>query len=314
MTALLTTANWSSSAWMKELRAAGPDRTFVLNGVDEYDPAAVRYALTWKPPEGLLASLPNLEVIFNLGAGVDAVLSDTTLPDGIPIVRLVDDNLTERMGEWVLLQVLTHHRQALTYLAQQEKAQWRERDQPIASEVRVGFLGYGVLAQHCAKLCVATGFQVQAWSRSPKSTDVSLHVGDAGLGPFLASTDILVVLLPLTPDTREIVNTSLLSQLPHDGALGGPFLINAGRGGLQNEADVLTALENGTVKGASLDVFQTEPMPSDDPLWRAPNLIITPHCSAVSDPRTVSRYVVSQMAAYERGESLQNIVDRERGY
>ena len=314
MTALLTTANWSSSAWMKDLRTADPHRKFVLQGVDDYTADEVRYALTWKPPEGLLASLPNLEVIFNLGAGVDAVLSDPTLPDSIPIVRLVDDNLTERMGEWVLLQVLTHHRQSLTYLAQQAKAQWRERDQPIASEVRVGFLGYGVLAQHCEKLVRATGFETHAWSRSPNSADIPLYVGDEGLPEFLAKTDILVVLLPLTPDTREIINTKLMSGLAQDGTLGGPFLINAGRGGLQNEADILTALNNGTLKGVSLDVFETEPLPADSPLWSAPNLIITPHCSAVSDPRTVSHYVVNQMAAFERGEPLQNIVDRNRGY
>lgn len=313
MTALLTTANWSSAAWMKALKAAAPDRRFVLHGVDDYDPAEIRYALTWKPPEGLLPSLPNLEVIFNLGAGVDAVLSDPDLPD-VPLVRLVDENLAERMTEWVTLQVLTHHRQALTYLAQQTEHQWRVRDQPVASEVTVGFLGYGVLAQHSARVIKALGFNVCAWSRTPKDVDIKLHAGDEGLMPFLGEVDILVVLLPLTADTAEIVNASLIRGLRKDGALGGPFLINAGRGGLQNEDDVLNALVDGTLKGASLDVFQTEPLPAESPLWDAPNLIITPHCSAVSDPNFVSRYVTRQMAAYEGGAPLANIVDRARGY
>ncbi|MEM0908891.1 MAG: glyoxylate/hydroxypyruvate reductase A [Pseudomonadota bacterium] len=313
MTALLTTANWSSGAWMKALRAADPDRHFVQLGVDQYAPEDVRYALTWKPPLGLLSSLPNLEIIFNLGAGVDAVLTDPDLPD-IPLVRLVDDNLTERMTEWVTLQVLTHHRSALTYLDHQKNRQWRTHDQPIAADVRVGFLGYGVLGQHAAQVIRALGFPVHAWSRSAKQSDITLHVGEAGLDPFLERTDILVVLLPLTPSTTEIINRDLMAKLRQDGALGGPILINAGRGGLQNEADVLAALNDGTLKGASLDVFQTEPLPADSPFWDAPNLIITPHNSAVSDPTSVSRYVTRQMAAYERGEALVNIVDRARGY
>jgi len=313
MTALLTTANWNSAAWMRELRAAAPDRKFVLHGIDDYDPAEIRYALTWKPPEGLLPALPNLEVIFNLGAGVDAVLSDPELPD-LPLVRLVDENLADRMAEWVTLQVLAHHRGTLTYLAQQHAHQWRERDQPIASEVRVGFLGYGVLAQHAARVIVSLGFEVQAWSRSEKDTDVTLYVGDEALPDFLANTDILVVLLPLTEATREIVNADLIAGLAKDGALGGPILINAGRGGLQNEADILAALNSNVLKGASLDVFQTEPLPADSPLWTAPNLIITPHNSAVSDPRSVSRYVARQMQAHEAGQPLENVVDRKRGY
>ncbi|MEM8663552.1 MAG: NAD(P)-dependent oxidoreductase, partial [Pseudomonadota bacterium] len=134
------------------------------------------------------------------------------------------------------------------------------------------------------------------------------------LAPFLAATDILVVLLPLTDATTGIVDKALIDGLAKDGALGGPFLINAGRGGLQNEPDILVALEDGRLRGASLDVFVEEPLPADHPLWDAPNLIITPHCSAVSDPRTVSRYIAGQMEAYERGDALENVVDRGRGY
>lgn len=313
MTALLTTANWSSTRWIKALRAAAPDRTFVLHGVDDYDPAAVLYALTWKPPEGLLKSLPNLEVIFNLGAGVDAVLSEPDLPD-IPLVRLVDDKLAERMTEWVTLQVLTHHRQALAFLDQQANRLWRVREQPEAAAVRVGFLGYGVLAQHSARVLRALGYDLKAWSRTGKETDIPLFTGADGLAPFLAATDILVVLLPLTEATQDIVDARLIDGLARDGVLGGPYLVNAGRGGLQNEADIVAALHDGRLTGASLDVFKTEPLPQDDPMWDAPNLIITPHCSAISDPVAVSRYVIDQMGAYERGEPLKNLVDRKRGY
>ncbi|WMS41244.1 glyoxylate/hydroxypyruvate reductase A [Acuticoccus sp. MNP-M23] len=313
MTALLTTANWDSDAWMHQLRTAAPDRRFVLEGVDAYDPAEIRYALTWKPPQGLLSSLPNLEVIFNLGAGVDAVLSDPDLPD-LPLVRLVDENLASRMTEWVTLQVLAHHRGTLTYLAQQKAHRWHEEPQPLASEVRVGFLGYGVLAQHAARVIGALGFATHAWSRTGKDADIKLHVGADALPEFLANTDILVVLLPLTDATRKIINADLMAGLAQDGALGGPVVINAGRGGLQDEDDIVAALNTNVLKGASLDVFQTEPLPADSPLWTAPNLIITPHNSAVSDPRAVSRYVARQMQAFEAGEPLQNVVDRSRGY
>lgn len=313
MTALLTTGEWNADAWLRAMQRAAPERTFVRDGIDDYDPAAIRYAITWKPPAGLLASLPNLEVVFNLGAGVDGLLADPGLPD-VPVVRLVDPNLTARMGEWVVLQVLTHHRRTLAYLAQQQRREWRELDQPMASEVRVGFLGYGVLARHAANLVSALGFEVQAWSRSEKDTDVTLHVGAAGLAPFLGVTDILVVLLPLTAATRGIVDARLIGQLAQDGALGGPVLINAGRGGLQNEADIDAALRSGALKGASLDVFDPEPLAHDSPLWDAPNLVITPHCAAVSDPEAVARYVARQMVAHEAGAPLANVIDRGRGY
>ena len=313
MAALLTTGNWDASAWLDALRKAAPQRTFVTEGSDAYEPAEITYALTWKPPEGLLQGLPNLEVIFNLGAGVDAIMSSGSIPD-VPIVRLVDDDLTERMTEWVTLQVLMHHRGALDYLTYQARSEWRVHDQPASDEVRVGMMGYGVLGRDAARVLLALGFRVHAWSRSPKPSDVTLYVGEDGFEPFLAATDVLVVLLPLTEATREIIDAKLIANLAKDGVLGGPILINGGRGGLQNEADVLAALQSGALRGASLDVFQTEPLPSDDPLWGAPNLVITPHCAAVSDPGSVSRYVTRQMDAYERGEGLTNVVDRERGY
>lgn len=311
MTILLTMGYHDASAWRAALGAVAPERAIAVYGVDRFDPAAVRYACTWQPPKGLLKSLPNLEVIFNLGAGVDGVLSDPELPD-VPIVRLVDEDLTGRMGEWVVLQVLSHHRGALAYLAQQRRREWREIDHPPAREVRIGLMGYGSLARHAGELLSAIGYRVHGWSRTEKPADVKLHVGEAGLGPFLAETDILVALLPLTAETRGILNARLFSALARDGV--GPILINAGRGGLQSEKDILDALRSGLLRGASLDVFNTEPLPSDSALWAAPNLIITPHCAAVSDPPSVARYIVGQLERHERGEPLENLVDRARGY
>ncbi len=311
MTILLTMGYHDASAWRQALATVAPDQAVAVHGVDQYAPEAIRYACTWQPPRGLLKSLPNLEVIFNLGAGVDGVLSDPELPD-VPIVRLVDPDLTGRMGEWVTLQVLNHHRGTLTYLARQRRREWKESDHPPAREVRVGLMGYGNLARHASMILRAIGYQVHGWSRTEKSADVRLYAGEDGIAPFLAATDILVVLLPLTADTRGIVDRQLIAGLATDGI--GPILINAGRGGLQNEKDILDALRSGDLKGASLDVFNTEPLPQDSSLWAAPNLIITPHCAAVSEPMAVSRYVMGQLAAYERGEALANLVDRDLGY
>ena len=314
MALLLSTGNWRPEGWRDAFQRAAPHLMVYVHDVDAYEPAAIRYAATWKPPAGLLAGLPNLEVIFNLGAGVDALMADHTRPD-IAIVRLVDDDLTWRMGEWVTLQVLTHHRRALMYLEQQRRHQWRDvRPQPIARQVRVGFMGYGVLARHAAGLLQAIGYSVHAWTRHDRAADVPITAGQDRLAGFLAATDVLVCLLPLTEETRGLLDHRLVDGLARDGALGRPVLINAGRGGLQNAADIRAALEDGRLSGASLDVFETEPLPADDPLWDAPNLVITPHNSAISDPDAVAAYVTRQIRRYEDGAGLENIVEPGRGY
>ncbi len=315
MAVLFTSSDWNWERWLERLKALAPDRTFLVHGVHDYDPAAIRYALTWKPPAGLLPRLPNLSVIFNLGAGVDALMAEPDLPPDVPVVRLVDPDLTRRMGEWVVLQVLLHHRQTLAYLEQQRRRVWRDLPQPVASEVRVGLMGYGVLGRHAGHLLAAVGYDVHAWSRTPRpDAPVPCLAGPEALGAFLARTDVLVALLPLTAQTRGIIDRRLIDGLARDGALGGPVLINAGRGGSQNEADILAALRDGRLKGASLDVFETEPLPEDSALWDAPNLVITPHASAISNPDAVCPYVVGQIEAFEAGRGLRNVVDRARGY
>lgn len=310
---LLIADGWDLTTWANALRRANPQRAVVVHGRDDYEKEAIRFALTWKPPAGLLAALPSLEIVFNLGAGVDALLADPTLPN-VPIVRLVDDDLTWRMGEWVVLQVLLHHRRALSALAHQRERRWHKVDQPAAHAVRVGIMGYGVLGAHAADLLRRIGFQVHGWSRSPKSADITLYLGEPGLAQFLSATDILVALLPLTEASRGILDRTLIAALAKDGALGGPVLINAGRGGLQVEDDINRALREGMLFGASLDVFETEPLPEASPLWDAPNLVITPHNAAVSDPSAVARSVARRIEAYDRGEPLTGLVNRERGY
>ncbi|MBH0237462.1 2-hydroxyacid dehydrogenase [Methylobrevis albus] len=314
MTVLFAVAGWSPEHWVAAYREADPERAVVV-APELGDPAAIRYALAWKPPAGLLAGLPNLEVIFSLGAGVDHLLGDPTLPD-LPLVRIVDPDLTRRMTDWVVLQALMHLRAQRTYDRQQRERRWAQHPYPTATDVRVGIMGFGVLGRAAARTLAAIGFDVAGWSRTPPAdaTGFPVFSGEAGLGDFLGRTDILVVLLPLTPETRGILGRPLFERLARDCALGGPVLINAGRGGLQVEADIVAAIGDGTLIGASLDVFATEPLPETSPLWADERVIITPHIAAESDPRALSRYVAGQIAAHERGEPLQNLVDRARGY
>jgi glyoxylate/hydroxypyruvate reductase A len=284
---------------------------------DVGDASDIRYALAWHPPAGELAKFPNLRLIVSVGAGVDHLFRDPDLPD-VAIVRYVDPDLTTRMVQYVVLMTLFHVRRMTEHLEQQRDRRWEYRPEPMPGEVRVGIMGIGVLGQACAQALKGLGYQVRGWSRSPKSMpDVTCFAGDEGLGPFIAGTDVLVVLLPLTPDTRHIVDGDLLAKLSTSGRhhrLPGPVLINAGRGGLQVETDILDALEDGTLYAASLDVFETEPLPAESPLWQHPRIVITPHNAAESATESISKYFVRQIDRLEAGQPLENVVDPSVGY
>ncbi len=314
MSLLVAITGWDPSPWIARLGERLPGRP-IATPETLADPSAVRYVVSWRHLPGALADLPNLRAIFSLGAGVDHVLVDPRLPD-VPIVRVVDPDLTTRMSEWVVLQVLLHHRQFRRYDRQQAEKVWAEDEaQPAAAEVRVGLLGLGELGRDAAVKLLAIGFDVAGWSRSAKSVPgVPTFHGSSGLDALLARTDILVCLLPLTPETGGLLNASLFAKLARDGNLGGPFLVNAGRGGLQVEADIIAALDAGVLKGASLDVFETEPLPASSPLWDRPNAYLSPHNAAVSSPDAIARYIAGQIIDFERGEPLLNVVDRVRGY
>src|SRR5580692_2171253 len=279
------------------------------------DRVSIRYALSWRHPPGALKDLPNLRLILSLGAGVDHLFADPALPDR-PIVRVVDPDLTNRMSEWVVMHALVHLRQLRRYERQQAERVWEDDDtQPKASDVHIGVLGLGVMGKDAVAKLKALCFKVAGWSASPKSLpDVACFFGTDGLKHLLGQTDMLVVLLPLTEATRGIVNASLLSQLNRDGPLGGPILINAGRGRLQVEADILTALNSGALKGASLDVFEREPLPKGSRLWSHPAVYVSPHNAAISSPKAIAALVARQIEAHESGEPLAHLVERARGY
>lgn len=314
MSLLLSISGWSVADWAERFRALDPGRTIQIAGEPGTDPALAEYGVAWKPAAGIFTSSPNLKAIFSLGAGVDAILKDSTLPD-VPVVRIIDADLTMRMTEWVTLQVLLHHRQQRRLDAAQQRREWLSLSQWAASEVRVGILGLGALGRDSAEVLSRLGFQVAGWSRSPKSIPgIESFSGADGLRAFLARTEILVCLLPLTPDTTGILNYDLFTGLARGDRFGAPVVINAGRGGHQVEADILKALDDGTLSAVSLDVFGTEPLPVENPLWGHPGVTLSPHSAADSEPEPMCRNIMGQIAAFERGEPLRNVVDRNAGY
>ncbi len=291
--------------WGREVRA-WPD---AIGNVDD-----IAYACVWLPPQGLLASLPNLKAIINLGAGVDRLLADPDLPH-VPIARVAHADLTRRVTEYVVLHVLMHHRRQRRYDAQQRDRVWQVHDQPAASEVAVGVMGLGAIGREAAAALARLGFKVAGWSRTPKSLPgVEAFHGDSELDAFLARTEILVCLLPQTPQTEGLLDLALLRKLKRDGAAGGAFLINAARGRVQVDADIVAALDEGTLAAATLDVFPQEPLPADSPLWSHPKVTVTPHVAGDISPMAFADQLLAQVDRFERGEPLENPVDRQRGY
>src|SRR6266478_780909 len=280
------TENWSPERWKKRFDEVCKDRAVFLWPDAALDPADVHYAAVWKPAPGELAAFPNLRVIFNLGAGVDALMADSSLPK-VPLVRVAVDDLTDRMAEYVALHVLMHHRQEPYLRACQREKRWQPKFQWPASAISVGIMGLGTLGANAAEILARIGFRVAGWSRAPKRIDgIECFHGQQQLDAFLERTDILVCLLPLTADTRRILNRGLFAKLNRNSPLG----------------------------AASLDVFADEPLPVDSPFWTHPKIVLTPHNAADTDPDEISNYVARQIERLEAGGALENVVDPARGY
>jgi glyoxylate/hydroxypyruvate reductase A len=306
--------NWLPERWKARFEAVCGGRRVVLLPNAGLDPAEVHYAAVWKPAPGDLAAFPNLRAIFNLGAGVDALMADGGLPD-VPLIRVAVPDLTNRMTEYVMQHVLMHHRQELYMRQCQREKRWEPKYQWPSSAVTVGMMGLGTLGADAAGVLHRLGFRVVGWSRSARTVDgVECFHGAAQVDAFLRQTDILVCLLPLTPETHNILNRDVFAKLNRNSPLGAPVVINAGRGGLQNEADILACLDDGTLGAASLDVFVQEPLPEDSAFWTHPKVLLTPHNAADTDADAISKYVAGQIARFEAGGALENIVDRTRGY
>jgi glyoxylate/hydroxypyruvate reductase len=311
---LIAVGGPQAGEWFSALRQHARGRELRLWPDNVGDAGGIAYACVWNPPAGLLATFPNLKAVINLGAGVDRLLGDKSLPQ-VPLARAAHDDLTQRVTGYVVLHVLMHHRRQRLYDAQQRERLWRAHDQPAAGDVTVGIMGLGVIGRSAAEALARLGFKVVGWSRTARSLPgIETFHGRDGFDVFLPRTEILVCLLQRTRDTEGILNLALLRKLRRDGAAGGAFLVNAGRGALQIDADILEALDEGTLAGATLDVFPQEPLPASSPLWTHPKVTITPHNAGDISPRVFAPNVIAQIERFERGLPLDNLVDRERGY
>ena len=295
--------------WVDELRRQG-ERHDIQVWPDVADPGAIDAAVVWTPDRAFFRDLDNLRAILIPGAGVDQLFrSAGQLPD-VPIVRLADPVMATRMAEYVLSTVLDHHRQFRRYRDQQAKRVWTRHHHPDAGDIRVGVLGLGVMGGAAANHLRAIGYPVTGWSRRPKDIQgIDTLSGQEGFEQIVRSSDVLVCLLPLTDQTRAILNAQTFDAMP-DGA----FVINAARGGHLVVSDLLAALDRGKLSGAALDVFDDEPLPEDDLLWRHPLVTVTPHIASLSNPVTGVRQIVRALDRIEDGAPLDHLVDPEAGY
>ena len=297
--------------WSEPLAGLLPDATVLANGKDAYAPEAVDYLIAFRPKPGLIKTLPNLKAIFSLGAGVDGILGDPDYPRGVPLVRFVDHTLSREMAQYVVMHTLIHFRGQRAFDALQAASKWRQR--PLLrrpEDTHVGILGLGAIGTMAAERLRDLDFAVTGWSRTRKSVrGVESFAGAGEMERFLNKADILACLLPLTAETRGILNAKTFAMLPK-----GAFVINVARGGHLIEDDLIAAIDSGHLSGATLDVFQTEPLPETSPLWQHPKITVTPHIAAITDPRAAAASIAAGIAAHQRGDILEHLVDPARGY
>ncbi len=309
MAILVHIAPFPSAPWIEALRKLLPEESFVT--LDEVtDPADISCAIVAHPPHGILVGYPNLRMIGSVTAGVDTLLADPDLPAGVPIVRGGDPAGDAQITENVILHVLRHHRQVPAYAAAQARAEWVRLDQPLTRDRRVGFLGLGVIARPGAERLRDMGFRVAAWTRTPKEVaGIENFHGAGGFAPFLARSEIIVNLLPLTTATADILDARAFAALPE-----GAAVINLGRGQYVVEGDLMAALDSGHLAAATLDVYRAEPLPADDPMWRHPGITLMPHCSRKVLPGGIVPQLADGIHKTAAGEMPANTVDRDAGY
>jgi glyoxylate/hydroxypyruvate reductase A len=304
---LLAFPGSEGARWHAAFAAALPDL-----GIHRWPdvPASVDCALVWKPPIELFERVRVRRAIFNLGAGVDALLSLPNVPRDVPVFRLEDAGMAEQMAEYVTLAVLAAYREQRAYAEQQRAGTWNQRTRLRKSEFGVGLLGLGVLGRAVAAALARFGFPLHGWSRSAHAiADVVAYAGRDGLDQMLARSRVLVCMLPSTPDTRGLLDRAALSRLPRNA-----HLVNVARGNLVVDADLIALLDSGHLASATLDVFVDEPLPASHPFWHHPGITVTPHVSAATLVDESVAQVAAKVRAIARGEPVGGLVDRDRGY
>lgn len=291
--------------WMPLLRDVLPNDEILVEIEKPIDVALVAY-----PPAGTLEKLKGAKLIQSLWMGVEKLVADPAYPKGVPLARLVDPGMVAAMSESVLYHVLDWHRRMYRYRQNQAQVRWHRFRQYMASDHTIGFLGMGELGTDAARKLLALGFNVAGWSRRPKQVpNVKSFSGEAGLDEMLATSDVVVCLLPLTAQTRGLLNRDRLEKIRKGGGL-----INVARGAHVVVQDLLAALDSGHLAHAYLDVFDTEPLPPESPLWRHPGVTLTPHAAALTEPRTAVKRIAENIERLRRGEPLLNLVDFSAGY
>lgn len=270
---------------------------------------AITYAACRQMPDGFLDHLSDLEVLFVLAAGIDHI-DFSAIPDHVAVARMVDPSMTRGMVEYALAAVFALHRDFDTYIHLRQRRAWTRLPRRLAQDRRVGILGLGALGRAIAEALVGLGFGVSGWSRSARQIDgVICHHGPAGLDDLLAEAEILISILPVTDQTRDLLNKDRLARMPR-----GAALVNIGRGAHVVDADLLAALDSGQLRAAILDVFRTEPPAANDPLWTHPRVILTPHVASGADPDSIARTLVARIRRHAAGDGIDHLVDRRAGY
>jgi len=308
---LASTDFWEDmDVWSNGLQAAMPEMDIKVYP-DEGDVNDIEYAVVWKHPRGILKKYPNLKAILSLGAGVDHIISDSELPQGLPIVRLVDKKLTHEMYLHSLHWVLHFHSNQYLYRIQQQSREWVQQSSVQSEDRTIGIMGLGNIGKAIGDSLVNLDFKVIGWGARPKNStgEIEYYYGHEQLSEFLSQTDILINVLPLTENTKNILTKNELKLLPK-----GSFIINIGRGGIINENDLLSFLDSGHINAAALDVFAQEPLPENNSLWDHSSVYITPHIAGQSNPGSAAKTIAENIRLIEKGESPYPIYSLNSGY
>jgi len=308
---LASTDFWEDmDVWSNGLQAAMPEMDIKVYP-DEGDVNDIEYAVVWKHPRGILKKYPNLKAILSLGAGVDHIISDSELPKGLPIVRLVDKKLTHEMYLHSLHWVLHFHSDQYLYRIQQQSREWIQQSSVQSEDRTIGIMGLGNIGKAIGDSLVNLDFKVIGWGARPKNStgEIEYYYGHEQLSEFLSQTDILINILPLTENTKNILTKNELKLLPK-----GSFIINIGRGGIINENDLLSFLNSGHINAAALDVFAQEPLPENNSLWGHSSVYITPHIAGQSNPGSAAKTIAENIRLIEKGESPYPIYSLNSGY
>jgi glyoxylate/hydroxypyruvate reductase A len=307
---LIVPGRWFPDGWEARVRAALPEVSVAV-WPEVPDPASVEAVMMGTPTAGVLPGLPSVRLVSTTGMGVEQLLALPDVPEHVVLCRVVDPSMVDRMSDYVALAALQVERDAARFERAQREGVWDQRILLDAGRKRaVGLMGFGEIGRDAARKLAALGFPVRGWSRTPKAADgVECFHGAEGLAPFLAGTEVLVCLLPYTPETDGILDARLFAMLP-----AGAHVVNVGRGAQLAEEDLLDALASGRLSGATLDVFRKEPLPPGHPFWTHPGVRITPHSAGLSRPHVSARFVWENLLRLKRGEAPLGLVDRARGY